>query len=179
MSVFKRLKNNNKGLSVLELLLVMAITVLLLSMVLISYNLINRADVKKSARRLESAIKTARVTTMSKGTKAGTLDLVFDGGNMYAVIDGAGSRDLITGGGVTVYAVEKTDDYSYVPGPGEEFGGGKITFETNGIMRMSGVDDTGADNGTTHNIFSFKKGEKVFSVTVYKETGAVVVKEQQ
>ena len=177
MSVLKSLKKNNKGLSILELLLVMAITVLLLSMVLISYNLINRADVKKSARRLESAIKTARVTSMSKGTKAGALDLVFDGGNMYAVIDGAGSRDLITGGGVTVYAVKKIDNYSYVPGPGEEFGGGKIAFETNGIMRMNGVDDTGAANCTTHNIYSFQKGDKVFVVTVYVETGAVVVKE--
>ncbi|MBP5608164.1 MAG: prepilin-type N-terminal cleavage/methylation domain-containing protein [Lachnospiraceae bacterium] len=169
--MLKRIKKDNKGISILELLLVMVITMIILAMILVSYNLINRADVTKSARRLENAIKTARVASMSKGRNAGKLQLIMDGGNLYASIEGAGSRDLIAGGGVFVDAV-KSETYGITPA--DAFGGGLVMFETSGILRMNGVDDT---DRTSHNIFALRKGNKCYVVTIYAETGAVVVEE--
>ena len=163
----KRMKNN-KGISILEFLLVAVITIMILGMLLISYNLINRSDVKKSARRLENAIKTARVTAMSKGRDAGTLTFVVEGGNVYASIPGAGSRDLISGGGVSMLAV-KSKDYSVMPAA--LITGGALVFETSGKVRMEGI------GCSSHNIYSLSKGNKTYLVTVYEETGAVEVKE--
>ncbi len=166
MSRIRKSLKNNKGMSIIELLLVILITLMIITMLLISYVVINKSDVRKSARRLENVLRTARVTAMSKGRTEGTITFSPDGGNIYATI-GSNDRQLICGGGVSIYAIKNTLNYTVSPLISNGFSSGTVVFDSSGRMNAS----------STVNIFKLQKGRKAFLVRVYEETGYVEVEE--
>ena len=169
-------KNRNKGFTLIELLIVMLISLLLVTMVLLSYNVVNNANVQKSARRFETIVKTARVQSMAKGTAAGRITLTLENGNLYAVVGDpatATSKELICNGGVKVRAMACTTDYTLRPTVNQLDTNSipatsTISFNTNGTRR--GIDDT-----TVYNKFIFHRGSRSFEVIRYDQTGAVEV----
>ncbi len=174
MSGNKIVLKNNKGMSLLELLVVMVIIIMIMAMILVAYTLINRADVTRCAHRLENVLQDAKVTSMSKGRKSGTLYLYASGGNIYAKI-GTAEPQLISGGGVFFYAI-KTDDYSVLPKDTDTFSEGYVVFNTSGKLKTEGAGvEGGPQDYTTVNSFMLTKGQKTFYVKIYKETGYIDV----
>ncbi|MBP3297944.1 MAG: prepilin-type N-terminal cleavage/methylation domain-containing protein [Lachnospiraceae bacterium] len=159
----------NKGFTLIELLLVMVISLLILAMIMLSYNVVNNANATKAARRLESVIRTARTQSMAKGTDAGLLTLTVMHGNLYAQIGDPATADmqLICNSGVTVIGRFNVDISDYAARTGTGFSNATIAFNTNGTVRQYGTPKT------TMNQFQLNRGNRSFDVRLYNETGAL------
>ncbi len=77
---------NDKGFSYVELILVLAIMALMVAMIGLSYGLVTRNNVSKAAAKMESVFNTARITSLSKGSEAGALNLMQENGTVYYYI---------------------------------------------------------------------------------------------
>ena len=158
----------NKGFTLVELIIVLAISALILVFMLFSYSLITNNSVTKSARRLENVLRQAKTNAMSKGQAAGVVRLDVDGGVCYAIIgEGTDAEEsvLISGSGVVV-----TSTLDELPDPatiGETSTGATIVFNTNGRLKMAGTTRTTGKN------FVFSSGKHMYKVVVHKETGAI------
>ena len=157
---------NNKGMSVIELLLFMAIAAMILVMVLVSYSVINKSSASKSMNRLVNVLRAARLDAMSKGQAAGVVRLINDGGNIVARVGNNTDTELICGGGVIMTSV-LSSDYTTIPAAGTASNGGIVSFNTNGKLRMAGAD------ASTVNTFLMVSGSKQYIIRVYAETGAI------
>jgi len=159
----------NKGFTLVELLVVMAIAMIVATLVLISFNVVDNANVTKSAHRLEHLIRTARSRAMSKGADAGQMTIEKRGdGNYYAVI-GTGANqtsEMICNAGVEVTAAA---DYNATAGVA--FTSTPIVFRTNGALRYG----TGQ---TVYRKFFLHRDARTMEVIIYEETGAVDVNMQ-
>ncbi len=162
----KKGRLNNKGMSIIELLIVMTIAVMIMAMLVVSYTLINRSSASKSMNRLVNVLRSARVDAMSKGQAAGVVRLIVDGGNVYARVGNNTDRELICGGGVIMTSA-LMGDYTSAPAPGTASTGGIVSFNTNGKLRQAGSD------ASTANCFLIVSGSKQYIVRVYAETGAI------
>ena len=170
----KRIRNN-KGFTLAEMLIVMVITMILISILLVSFNTINNANLRKSARRLENVIRLARTKSMAKGTAAGKLYLYEQNGNLYARIGDTDQPELICNGGITVWAAA-TNNYSLRPAqyntPDLGFGsvggypGKTISFSTSGVVQTFSADPV-------VNKFIMFKGTTKYEIILYRETGSV------
>ena len=78
----KKLRNH-KGISYIELILVIGIMVLVVGIVSLSVGLINRNNVTKSIEKLDIGFKKAQAASMARGEKAGALVITTDGKNYY------------------------------------------------------------------------------------------------
>ena len=78
------MKNNNKGFSYVEMVVVIAIMALMVGMITISISMVNRNNVNRASEKLESMIDKARVSAMTKGTKKGFLNITVVGDAVYA-----------------------------------------------------------------------------------------------
>lgn len=78
---------NNKGISLFEMLIVLAIMSVVTGLAALSLSLVNSANVSKAADTYAAAVNTARTTSMAKGTALGTLHVVKEGsGAVYYYI---------------------------------------------------------------------------------------------
>ena len=78
------MKNNNKGFSYVEMIVVVAIMALMVGMITISIGMVGRNKVNRASEKLESMIDKARVSAMTKGTKKGFLNITVVGNDVYA-----------------------------------------------------------------------------------------------
>ncbi|MBR3515789.1 MAG: prepilin-type N-terminal cleavage/methylation domain-containing protein [Lachnospiraceae bacterium] len=164
----KSIVKNNRGVTLVELLIVLAISAILLGLVGISYSLVSNANVSKAATRLTNIIRTARTTSMSKGTEAGKLTLYEQHGSVYARI-GDGQPEVITKMPVTMTAKYATD-YSDTT-LASEIVSSELRFTSSGMLRTAGIGD--AQN--KYNMFLLTNGRKNMKVLIYLETGKVEV----
>lgn len=74
---------DNSGFSLIELLIVLAISAILLTIVTIAYAVVHNADVSRAARNFDSVLARARTESMAKGTDAGQLNLYMENGVLY------------------------------------------------------------------------------------------------
>ena len=77
------MKDNNKGFSYVELILVLAIMAIMVGMIGLSYSLVTRNNVTKAAAKMESVFNTARITSLSKGSEEGALNIKQENGIIY------------------------------------------------------------------------------------------------
>ncbi len=77
------MRDNNKGFSYVELILVLAIMAMMIAMIGISYGLVTRNNVSKACAKMESVFNTARITSLSKGSEQGALNLKTENGIIY------------------------------------------------------------------------------------------------
>lgn len=149
---------NNKGFTLVELIIVLAISALIVGFMLFSYSIISNNSVSKSAKKLENVLRTARTNAMSKGQAAGVVTLDVSEGVCYAVV-GTGTtaeeRILISGAGVVV-----NSGLDAMPAAGAESTGATIVFNTNGRLKMAGA------TRTTGNYILFSRGTKMYKVVV-------------
>lgn len=80
------MKTNNKGFSYVEMVVVIGIMALMVGMITISIGTVNRNRVNRASEALESVIKTARVSAMTKGATHGYLNIAKDGNTVYAAV---------------------------------------------------------------------------------------------
>ena len=161
-----------KGFTLVETIVVIAISAILLTLFIISMNVVTNANVQDAARRLESAIRTSRTQCMARGVAEGALKIEREGGKVYATVGASGSRTLICNSNVRMYGY-LTTSYGTRPAPGDaELVDGTyyVAFTGMGRPKLSGT--TG--ESTTLNKFVFQKGNRSFEVIVYNETGGVV-----
>ena len=157
----KHLKSN-KGMSIMELLLVIMISLLILTLLLVSYNVVNNANITKAAKRMENVLKTTKVAAMSRGQAAGVVNFVVENGRLFAVTAPGTAdeqKELICNANVVVSA-----GMGSMPGAGTDSVGATVAFNTNGRIRTS---------VTTADHFLLTKGERQFKIVVYKDTGAI------
>ena len=164
-------KGANKGLTLIEMIMVLGISAILLAMAGLSYNLINNSNVQKSARRLENVIRLARTRSMAKGTASGRLVLYEQNGNIYARIGDDTTPELICNSGVTMEAIVTAADYTV------RSGGSSIpAYSTDPSAQISinfSTAGTGQTFNNSYNKFLLHRGKRSFEVIVYKETGSV------
>ena len=162
-------KANNKGFTLVEMLIVLGISAIIMSVVLISFNVINNANVQKSARRLENVIRLSRTRCMAKGNKKGELKLYEQNGNIYAQIGDDNTPQIICNSGVTMEALATTA-YSVREGGSSipPYPGISLRFNTSGTVQNY-------SETVPFNKFLLHKGSRNFEVIVYIETGNVEV----
>lgn len=74
---------NNKGLSYIELMLVVSIIVIFTGVASLSIGLISRSNVNKAVKELNSAFSRAQSMSMTKGQANGCLTIMVDNGKYY------------------------------------------------------------------------------------------------
>ena len=125
-------KNNNKGFSYVEMLMVLAIMAIMIGLVTISVGLIGRTTVSRVADKMESLCNKARTNALTKGSNQGWLNLAQTGGQVYA------------------YVGEKIadDDVASVKAKGEKICSSDYEIITN----FSGSATIGTSDGKVHRI---------------------------
>ena len=158
----KSFLKSNKGISIMELLLVMVISLLILVFLLISYNVVNNANVTKASKRLENVFKNAKVAAMSRGQDAGMVNITVENGRVFATT-GSGTnakKELICNANVIL----SVGSGGVPPVIGTASAGAIVAFNPSGRIRTS---------VTTGDYFILSKGSKRYKIIVYKETGAI------
>ncbi|MCR5129135.1 MAG: type II secretion system GspH family protein [Lachnospiraceae bacterium] len=158
---------NNRGFTLIEMMIVLAISALMLSVLLISYNVISNANVQKSARRLENVLRSARTRCMTRGVKKGEVTLYEQNGNIYALIGDDTRPTLICNSGVKMEYLATTT-YSARAGaaPVPPLASAiKLSFSTSGTVNTFA--------GNPPNKFILTRDHRCFEVIVYYETGSI------
>lgn len=88
------MKNNNKGFSYVELMLVMAIMAILVGLIALSMGLVSRTNVTRGAEKLYSSLSQARSTSLAKGSTRGSLVISCEGGKYYCYVGDPGSPNV-------------------------------------------------------------------------------------
>lgn len=166
-------KKNNGGFSLVELIVVIAISVVLIGAATISIRSVMGVEVKQCARNIESIINKTRVTTMGKSSTVLEIKKESSDGAYYYILtetDGKGntktSKEKIGKSRIDVY-YSMEDNYS---GKTQLSGSDKIVLQ---FDRSSGAQKPDANGKCCSRIWIQKNStEKV--ITIYKETGKVV-----
>lgn len=162
-----RQKCNNKGFSLLEMIVVLAVITVVTALTTLTVVVVHNARVSEGAANMKSAITTSRVQSMAKGTEGGKLVISVDNGSVYAQI-GEGEKKRICNKMIECYRTNSATMPTQVEGDNVSGGSGDIatiTFNSAGMV----VD---AD----YNCFIFTRKSKSVAVMVYPETGKVVSK---
>ena len=166
----KGLLTDNKGFSLVEIMVVIAILMILVGMAALSYSVVSNANVSKAANSLNSAFATARATSMAKGIDAGTLTLKIIDGKLYSYIgseaDGhaatASQMEKISNNAMTVTLANSSDAVGgTLLGDGYE---AKYQFLPSGAVK----DITDSNACVAYLFMNKKRGSRMF---FYPETG--------
>ena len=165
---------NNKGFSLIELIVVIAIMSILAAIVTLGVGTISGSKVKECAKGIEAVLNKARVSSMGKDQVTAQLYIGDDGAYyMDLTTEINGSSDTQTkrvGRSELVLMYSYKDDYSD-PQVLKKQGKLNISFD-----RSSGelkADESG--NYCQRIWVQNKKGSVVWTITIYKETGTVEV----
>lgn len=167
--MFVKEKKNNGGFSLVELIVVIAISVVLIGAATISIRSVMGVEVKQCARNIESIINKTRVTTMGKDSAV--LEIykdASDGAYYYkTTINGTVSDPSKIGKNRIDVYYSVNDDYT---GKTQLNGSDSIVLQ---FDRSSGAQKPDANGKCCSRIWIQKNStEKV--ITIYKETGKVV-----
>lgn len=77
------MKISNKGLSYIEVVIVLGISAILVGMVTITMGSANRANVNRAGEKLVSAVNEGRTSAMTRGGNFGYLNIYNDNGTFY------------------------------------------------------------------------------------------------
>lgn len=169
--MLKKISKNNKGFSLLEMIIVMSVAAIMMGLITITYVAVYNANITNATDALKSAINTARVQSMAKGVDVGKLTLTKRDGFIYAQIGDEGETTICTSAIEAYYFTCTTTepspaDYAALSGHlWPEGGTVEFTFDTAGTVRTVTPD--------TINCFAFKRGNRTMYVIIYPETGKV------
>ncbi|MCR5011410.1 MAG: prepilin-type N-terminal cleavage/methylation domain-containing protein [Lachnospiraceae bacterium] len=79
----------NRGFSLVEIMVVIAIMMILVSVAALSFSIVNNANVSKAANSINSSFANSRATCLAKGLDAGTLTIKMINGKAYSYIGSA------------------------------------------------------------------------------------------
>lgn len=154
---------NNRGFSLVEVMVVMVIMIIAVGMVTISYTLVHNANVSKAANILDTAFNKARVESMARGSEAGKLIIFMENGNLYYKISDTGEKTLVCTPMITVNIVSG----SYTDIVGTTITGtatiAEYTFNSAGMVNTV--------SSTPPTKFIFSRANRRVEVVFYLETG--------
>lgn len=170
---------DNRGFSLMELLVVIAVVAVVTGMVGISYSLVTNSNVNAAADKLEYAIRTSRVESMSKGQDNGKLTIVQADGKLYYVIGEYDSANRINWTEICkkqikcghLNNVSSTPDSSTTATAFGEYETVVITFNSAGMVQRWTSTPLMTNNVT--NCITFDSGKRRIAVWIYPETGKV------
>lgn len=184
MTVPTKLKLNNKGATLIELIIIIAIIAVLVSGSIVAFTVLNSSNLKQAVRTTGSYLGTARTKAMSVVADEWYFLLKQDGENCYAevykvytndddeqVVEKIEEKDL----GVRVAASLISDDDETDIEDGDEL---KIKFSQSSGS-VSSVDINGTEFNPTENMITirFLSGSKEMSVDLYFVSGKVEIHE--
>lgn len=82
----KSVLSSNKGFTLIELIIVIAIMAIAVGLVTFTYVMVDNANVSKAANALDTAFNKARIQSMAKGSDAGQLEVWIEDGTLYYTI---------------------------------------------------------------------------------------------
>lgn len=145
-----KLRSNNKGMTLFELIIVIAIIAIATALAAFTLSIVNNANVAKAANRYAYAVDLARNTSMAKGKTEGTLNIKLINNKYYYYIGSPSEaspslNELCSAGSITV------------------------TGLTNGMTIQ--FNQAGMVAGASAPIATFTRGKRHVTVTVHKITG--------
>lgn len=175
--MLKKMSNNNSGITLIEILIVIGISAILVGITGLSLSMINGANTSKSATSLKSLIDKSRTVSMARGAATGAITIVqFTGEGTYVQI-GTNTREKIAGNGILAYVGQNagiTNAQGFSE-PIESTAGltplSSIELEFNTAGMVTKVDGADIANQSLIYYFAFKKGNRVDAVILYPVTG--------
>ncbi len=166
-------QGRNKGFTLVEMMVVIAIAALLTVAAGFSYSIVSNADVRKAAETLATSIREARTVCMSNGMEAGTICIYKENGSLYAQIGGVDGEITKICNSLVDVEVMYTNDYTVQTGGNLMADGDKteLAFTASGVLKTAGY---GVDV-FPNNKFFLTRGKKKYEVFVYIETGKIQV----
>jgi len=180
MTVPTKLKLNNKGATLIELMVILAIIAVLVSGSIVAFNVLNGSNLKNAARTTGSFLETTRTKTMSVVADAWYYTLTRDGDNYYTEIYKVYTDDT----GATVEEKIEAEDLGFrvvgsiiADGSETEFADGDmltIKFDqASGSVKIVDLDGTELTPSENMITIKFVSGAKEASVDLYFVSGKV------
>lgn len=159
---------NNKGMSYIELILVISIALILTGIGTFSYGMIRRTNISKAADKTISKINEARSLALVKGTDKGIIAFTNKGGSIYCYVgDDFDSLDMNTQNWEKICVKPVTMSVTDKAGSTAELGEG-------GVVKTKFKQSTGeVTEGTIRMIYKTSKSS--VGVKIYKATGKPVL----
>lgn len=159
----KSILSSNKGFTLMELLVVVAIMAVATGLISITYSIVQNANVSKVANTLDTVFNKARIQSMAKGTDAGQLRLWIDEGILYYTI-GDPDTEEPTAINSSVISIRYTDTMGTVSSTGVQYSP-VYTYRFNSAgMVISSGDMLVRD-------FEFSYGNRRVGVMFFLDTG--------
>ena len=153
--------NNNKGISYVEMIIVIAIIAILTTLGTVTISVVNNANLNKASSGLQQAIASARAQSMARGSDAGKLHVYAKTGGIYYTI-GTSGEEQICNGVPKVFNVGSSSVSTHeLSGAFNDF---YIVFDSAGMINES------LSTGCPQKIV-FNKGRRFNYVYIYKLTG--------
>lgn len=170
------MKLNNKGLSLVEIIIVVAIMTVMTGLVSFGVGVVVSKPADECAQKLSNSLRNARVTAMGKLTCQVKISQEYDGAPIYlTVITNGSSAPTVKIGEKGVVCTYKTTDGS--TGTLASKGTAGITIEFNRETGGFKTATIGSDTSKYISEFSISKGTINKIVKLSKLTGRVTVEE--
>ena len=157
---------SNKGLSYIEVMIVLAIASILVGLASISLGLVSRSNVHKGADNLDLAFSKSRSISLAKGTEAGTLNIVNKNGTYFYYIGDGNTSEMKVLLRRPCY-IELNDPSLADP----------VSISNGGVLTISYVPTTGkmSNNMNIDKIY-IKNGKSTATIELVNATGKTIVK---
>ncbi len=170
----KKIIMNDKGFTLLELIIVLTISAIMVLFVGLTFGMINGTNVNKAAKNCEHALVQGRVQSMAKGPIAGTAYIWDDGGDIYIKIGDTGEKEMLCNDRITGYFVQ----YNHSSGSLSKkdaiasIAAGEVNAKTFVFTNIGSINKSLSTlNG--YNGILFQRGTRQTIVFIYPETGKI------
>lgn len=159
---------NNKGMSYIELILVISIALILTTIGTVSFGMIRRTNISKAADRTISKINEARNNALVKGTDRGIIAFCSKNGSIYCYVgQDFDAVDMSKQNWERVCSRPATLTIQYKDGSSSQLGDG-------GVVKTKFKQSTGEiESGVIR--YTYSTGNSKVAVKVYKATGKPVL----
>lgn len=166
------MKNDNRGVSLVEMIVIMAIMSILIGAGVLGLQMISTKPAKQLAYNIESAIENGRITALAKAAGGYELKIHYDTSDkcyyLLETIEGVSFSKNIGGKGVEVkYRLDGVIDPITIDG----LGANDLVIKFN---RATGGLDL---SGSIVESIDISKSSKHFELTIYRLTGKVILRE--
>lgn len=164
--------HNDKGFTLLELLIVLTISAIMVLFIGLTLGMINGANVNKAAKSCEQALVQGRVQTMAKGPSTNKVYLWVENGRSYVKVGDDGEKEQLCDDRVTTKFVKvNTVDNSVVATKTfvgfSESEATALCFVFNNVGAINKAETTVGD----YNGVQFERGTRHTVVYICPETG--------
>lgn len=161
--------SNNKGVTLIEMIIAIAISVVLVGLATFTYAMVNNANTFKSASAMKVVIDKAKVQSMGKGNIKGKLYFKqAPEGAEYKI--GNGTFEVIARNSISVYTNNGQSGVVESISALTPISSGDMSIEFNTAGMVTNVNDEGVVPGNVVEI-AFKVGNRVDAVVLYTATG--------